>query len=160
MTPADLDDLAALLCDAVESNASIGFPAGFGLDEARAWWEARLAEPLASVYVERDLEGRVVGTVQLIRSPYPNGRHRAELAKLLVHRRARRQGVGERLMRRAEDEARLMGLKLLFLDTESGSEGDRLYRRLGWTVAGEIPEFAYRPDGVLRPTTFMFKPLD
>jgi GNAT superfamily N-acetyltransferase len=118
-----------------------------------------MADPLVTVLVECSADGRVVGTVQLVRPATPNGRHRAEVAKLLVHRRARRQGVGVRLMGRVEDEARRLGLLLLFLDTESDSDGDRLYRRLGWEVAGEIPAFAYRPDGVLRPTTFLYRRL-
>ena len=159
MTPADLDDLAALLVDAVDSNASVGFAAGLGVAEARAWWEARLADAQTTVLVERGADGRIAGTVQLVRSAYPNGRHRGEVAKLLVLRSARRQGLGERLMTRVEEEARRAGLLLLFLDTESGSDGDRLYRRLGWRAAGEIPDFAYRPDGVLRPTTFLYKRL-
>lgn len=116
-------------------------------------------DPATTLLVERDPDGRVVGTVQLVRSSYPNGRDRAEVAKLLVHRRARRRGLGEQLLRRAEAEGRAAGLKLLFLDTESGSEAARLYRRLGWTAAGEIPDFAYRPDGALRPTTFFYKRL-
>jgi ribosomal protein S18 acetylase RimI-like enzyme len=159
VTGPDLDDLAALLVDAVDSNASVGFPAGLSLGEARSWWQERLADERVTVLVERDAGGRVVGTVQLVRPATPNGRHRAEVAKLLVHRRARRRGIGERLMRQIEQEARQLALTLLFLDTETGSEGDRLYRRLGWEVAGVIPGFAYRPDGELRPTTFLFRQL-
>jgi ribosomal protein S18 acetylase RimI-like enzyme len=159
LTEADLDDLAALLVDAVDSNASVGFPAGLSFGDARSWWQERLADPHATVLVERDGDGRVVGTVQLVRTATPNGRHRAEVAKLMVHRRARRQGAGERLMRQVEAEAVRLGLTLLFLDTETDSDGDRLYRRLGWEVAGVIPGFAYRPDGVLRPTTFLFRTL-
>ena len=157
MTGTDLDDLAALLVDAVDSNASVGFGAHLALDHARSWWQERLADERVTVLVERDTDGHVVGTVQLVRPATPNGRHRAEVAKLLVHRRARRQGIGERLLQRVDQEARQLGLTLLFLDTETESEGDRLYRRLGWEVAGVIPGFAYRPDGELRPTTFLFR---
>ena len=158
--PADVDGLAELLVDAVDSNASVGFPAGFSVEEARRFWQERLADPRTAVLVERDAEGRVVGTVQLVRSAMPNGRHRAEVAKLLVHRRARRRGLGERLMRRAEAEAAALGLTLLFLDTETDSDAERLYRRLGWEIGGVIPGFAYRPDGALRPTTFLYRRLE
>jgi GNAT superfamily N-acetyltransferase len=160
VTDPDLDDLAALLVDAVDSNASVGFAAALALDEARSWWVERLADEWVTVLVERDADGHVVGTVQLVRTATPNGRHRAEVAKLLVHRRARRRGIGERLMRQVEQEARQLTLTLLYLDTETGSDGDRLYRRLGWEVAGVIPGFAYRPDGELRPTTFLFRQLE
>lgn len=159
-SPDDIDDLAAVLVDAVESNASVGFPAGLSVADAQAFWVDRLGDPQATVLMERDDAARVVGTVQLYRPATPNGRHRAEVAKLLVHRRARRQGIGARLMERAEAEARRQGLTLLFLDTETESSGDRLYRRLGWTEVGVIPGFAYRPDGALWPTTFFFKTLD
>ena len=158
-TDADLDDLAEVLVDAVDSNASVGFPAGLSAAAAREWWVARVADPLVTVLVERSEQGRVVGTVQLVRPGTPNGRHRAEVAKLLVLRSAPRQGLGARLMARVEAEAVRLGLLLLFLDTESESDGERLYRRLGWAVAGVIPDFAYRPDGVLRPTTFLYRRL-
>ena len=144
------------------SNASVGFGHDLTLAEARAWWEARLADPLVTLLVEREdgrVVGCVVGCVLLARAAAPNGRGRAEVAKLLVHSTFRRRGLGERLMRRVEDEARAAGLRLLFLDTETGSAGDRLYRRLGWIEVGTIPGFAYRPDGALRPSTFFYKEL-
>lgn len=159
LSPSDLDDLAELLVDAVATGASIGFMAGLAQAEARRWWVDRLASPGVTLIVERDAQGRIVGTVQLVRPTYPNGRHRSELAKLIVHSRARRRGVGERLMGRAEDVAREQGLLLLFLDTETDSGAERLYRRLGWEVAGMIPDFAYRPDRALRPSTFLYRRL-
>lgn len=159
LSPSDYDDLAELLVDAVAAGASIGFMAGLSAAEARRWWEERLGSPSVTLLVERDAGGRIVGTVQLVRPGYPNGRHRSELAKLLVHSRARRRGLGERLMDRAEAVAREQGLLLLFLDTETGSGAERLYRRLGWEEAGRIPDFAYRPDRELRPSTFFYRRL-
>ncbi|HET7338164.1 MAG TPA: GNAT family N-acetyltransferase, partial [Candidatus Dormibacteraeota bacterium] len=98
-----------------------------------------------------------VGTVQLGFAQFPNGRHRAEVAKLLVHSSMRRRGLATGLMNAAEEHARRAARTLLFLDTETGSAAEILYRKLGWTVAGVIPGFAYRPDGQLRPTTFFYK---
>lgn len=155
VSAADLDDLASLLVDAVAGNASVGFPADLGLADARAWWELGGARVLL---VARDA-GRLVGTAQLRFSAYPNGRHRAEVAKVMVHSSARRRGIASQLMAALEAEALAAGKTLLYLDTESGSPAGRLYRRLGWTAAGTIPDFAYRPDGELRPSTYFYKRL-
>lgn len=161
LTEAELESLSRLLLDAVAGNASVGFPAGLSAADAhRYWtgvWEASAAG--RTVLLVARVEGRIVGTVQLVLSPYPNGRNRAEVAKLLVHSSARRRGLATHLMRAAEDAARQATRTLLFLDTETGSAAETLYRKLGWTRAGEIPDFAYRPDGQLRPTSFYYKRL-
>lgn len=151
----DLDGLAELLLDAVAGNASVGFAADLTPEEARAWWRAGGSDVLL---VARD-GGRIVGTGQLRFSGYRNGRHRAEVAKLMVHSSARRRGIAAALMEALEAEAAAAGKSLLFLDTESGSGAESLYRSLGWTEAGAIPGFAYRPDGELRPSTFFYKRL-
>ena len=157
----DIDALADLLLDAVAGNASVGFPAELSRKDALSFW----SESMESVGAGRLLllvarvDGRVVGTVQLGFARFPNGRHRAEVAKLLVNSSMRRQGLASELMNAAEAHARAASRTLLFLDTETGSPAERLYRKLGWTAAGVIPDFAYRPDGQLRPTTFFYKVL-
>ena len=100
---------------------------------------------------------RLVGTVMLMFAPQPNAPHRADIGKMLVLADARRQGVGGRLLAAAEAAALKAGRTLLLLDTESGSAGDRLYRRSGWTVLGTVPDHAFRPDGRLAETTMFYK---
>ncbi|GAA2993815.1 GNAT family N-acetyltransferase [Kitasatospora albolonga] len=156
--------LGGLLADAVEGGASVGFEAGLGADAAAEWWRG-LAGPLAdgqlllwAAFEEED-GGRPLGTVQLRLTSYPNGRHRAELAKLLVHRAARGRGAGRRLLAHAEAAATARGLTLLLLDTETDSPAEHLYRSAGWTALGTVPGHATNPAGELRPTTFYFKTL-
>ena len=158
---ADADALAELVLDAVAGNASIGFPAGFSRGEALAFWAGVESDALAgrAMLFGSRVDGTLLGTVQLRFSSYPNGRHRAEVAKLLVHSTARRRGLGTMLMRRIEAAALEAGKTLLYLDTETDSAAEILYRRMGWNAAGSIPDFAYRPDGALRPTTFFYRAL-
>jgi GNAT superfamily N-acetyltransferase len=157
----DREALVGLLLDAVEGNASIGFPGSTTRETALDFWsgvEVDVAAGRALLFGSRS-GGLLVATVQLRFSSYPNGRHRAEVAKLLVHSNARRHGLGTMLMQRVEEAAAGAGKSLLFLDTETGSAAEKLYRGLGWIEAGAIPRFAYRPDGALRPTTFFYKEL-
>lgn len=152
--------LAGILLDCVAGGASVSFMADLTRAEAEAFWHG-VADGVAagerSLIVAEDEEGRIVGTVQLILKLPPNQPHRGEIAKMLVARSARRRGIGAALMRAAEAEARAAGKSLLTLDTVSGSEGERLYRSLGWQVAGEIPDFAMWPDGRLCPTTYLYR---
>ncbi|WP_407652793.1 GNAT family N-acetyltransferase [Amycolatopsis cynarae] len=104
-------------------------------------------------------EHRIVGTIGLRLTAYPTGRHRAEVSKLLVHSDARGQGLGRALLAHAEREAAAREHTLLFLDTETGSVAEGLYRRDGWTPVGTIPGFAHSPGGTLRPTTIFYKHL-
>lgn len=154
-----IDDLAALTIDCVDGGASIGFMHPLAPAQARAFWQ-RVAAGVAggerALLVAEDRSG-VVGTVQLIVGQPDNQPHRADLAKLQVHRRARRQGLAEALMRAAEALARDCGKTLLVLDTVTGSDADRLYTRLGWQRVGEIPDFALWPRGGHCPTTFFYK---
>jgi acetyltransferase len=145
----DLHALAALLLDAVSSGAAVSFLATLTPQGAEAWWRETLAalRPGAAVLVARDAEG-LAGTVQLHPAWAPNQPHRADIAKLLVHRRARRAGLGSALMQAAEDAARAAGFTLLTLDAKRGGAAEQLYRSLGWTHAGTIPRFAYDTDGV------------
>jgi GNAT superfamily N-acetyltransferase len=158
---AALPDLAELLYDAVDSGASVGFVKPFTRADAEAWW--RTLGP--DVHAERVLvllcrvEGRAVGTAQLRLAQLPNARHRAEVAKVLVHRDARRRGYGRDLMKTIEAIARRRHRTLLVLDTIAGSDAERLYERLGWIKVASIPRYAAFPDGTLAPTTIFYKEL-
>jgi GNAT superfamily N-acetyltransferase len=155
------DALAAVLLDCVEGGASISYMAPFTAEEARVSFEA--VEPeltagtriLLAAFAGDDL----VGTVQLVDAWPPNQQHRADVAKLLVRRAARKCGVGQLLMERLETEALGRGKTLLVLDTATGDPGERLYERLGWVKLGVIPNHAHYPDGRPSDTTFFWKDL-
>jgi len=147
--PAHLDGLAAVLADCVAGGASVSYMAPFTHDQAREAFQAVAAEVDRGrrLLLAAFLGDRLVGTVQVILALPPNQPHRAEIAKLLVHREARNRGVARLLMERADAEARAEGRTLLVLDTVTGGTADRLYTRLGWTRVGEIPGYALYPDG-------------
>jgi GNAT superfamily N-acetyltransferase len=151
--------LAAVLCDCVDGGASVSFMAGLTLAEAEAFWrgQAEAADGRAILTAE-DAEG-ICGVVQVLPAWPPNQPHRADISKLLVHRRARRQGVAEALMTAAEAAARQMGRTVLVLDTVTGGAAERLYERLDWKRAGVIPDFALMPDGAPCATTVFYKAL-
>ncbi len=156
-----LDSLAAVLADCVAGGASVSYLEPFSHADARAAfevWAAEVEQGRRVILAAFDGSG-LVGTVQLILALPPNQPHRAEIAKLLVHRSARRRGVAERLMQHAELEARAAGKTLLVLDTVTGDAAERLYARLGWTTVGVIPGYALYPDGRLCDTTVFFKAL-
>ncbi|MGY4800187.1 N-acetyltransferase family protein [Teichococcus aerofrigidensis] len=159
--PAALPGLAGLLVACVEAGASIGFLPPMRPAEAAAYWEG-LAGALATgerrMLLARDGRGAVTGTASLVLAGLPNGRHRAEVAKVMVHPAARRQGVGRALMLRLEALAREEGRDLLVLDTKSGEAAERLYRALGWIAVGEVPGYALEPGGRCA-TTFMYRAL-
>lgn len=146
---ADLRALAHLLVDAVESGAAVSFVAPLPIERAEEWWRrtTSTAHPKAVFLVARDADG-IAGTVQLHPAWAPNQPHRGEIAKLIVHRRARGHGLGTLLMRTIEDDARRAGLTLLTLDAKRGATAEHLYRQMGWTAVGSIPRFAVDPDGV------------
>ena len=151
--------LTALLMDAVDHGASVGFLSPMKKDEAAAYWRG-VREELAHGLVmlaARD-GGRLVGAVQLAPAQKANARHRAEVQKLLVLRECRGRGVGEALMHAIEDEARRLGRWLLVLDTAT-SAAERLYRRLGYERAGAIPEFAESSGGGFDATVLYYKRL-
>jgi GNAT superfamily N-acetyltransferase len=158
----DLRDLAQLLADAVESGAAVSFLAPLTLERAEDWWrEITSASPSGSIFlVARDADG-IVGSVQLHPAWAPNQPHRADIAKLLVHSRFRRKGLGARLMRTIEDAARHAGFSLLTLDAKRGAAAEQLYRRIGWTAVGTIPRYALDPDGAaLHGTVIFYKELN
>ncbi len=154
--------LAALLVDAVDDGASVGFTAPLDTAEAASWWlgaAGEAEEGVRDVWAALDGAGRPTGAVTLVRAGAANGRHRGEIARLLVHRSARGRGLGRRLLAAAEAHAATTGLTLLVLDTQTGSPAEHLYRGAGWTAAGTIPDFAADPAGVLRATTLYYKRL-
>jgi GNAT superfamily N-acetyltransferase len=156
----DLRSLAQLLVDAVESGAAVSFLPPLTPERAEDWWRRTItASPSGAIFlIARDVEG-IVGTVQLHPIWAPNQPHRAEIAKLLVHRRSRRTGLGTQLMHTIEDAARHAGFRLLTLDTKRGDAAERLYRQLGWTPAGTIPGYALDPDGTPHDTVIFYKAL-
>ncbi len=158
---AQLDALADVLADCVAGGASVSYMAPFSHEQARAAFEAVAAEVEQGrrLVLAAFAEGRLVGTVQVILALPPNQPHRGEIAKLLVHRSARKRGVAQRLMEHAESEARAEGKTLLVLDTVTGDDAERLYARLGWTRVGVIPGYALYPDGRPCDTTIFWKAL-
>ena len=160
MSEADCRSLAELLVDAVESGAAVSFLAPLTVERAEAWWRSLVstADPRSVVLVARDAGG-IVGTVQFHPAWAPNQPHRAEVVKLLVHRRIRRAGLGTLLMLAIEDAARSAGFGLLTLDAKRGEAAERLYRRLGWIHAGTIPRFAFDSDGTPHDAVIFYKDL-
>ncbi|MEV4558272.1 GNAT family N-acetyltransferase [Kitasatospora sp. NPDC049285] len=157
------DGLAELLLDAIADGASVGFLAATSPAQAAAWWAEQrpaVADGSRLLWIARDGAGRALGTVALVRETKPNGRHRAELVKLLVHRDARGAGLGRRLLATAEQAARDSAATLLLLDTQTGSPAEHLYRTAGWTPYGIVPGHAATPDGERAATTFFYKELD
>jgi GNAT superfamily N-acetyltransferase len=154
----DLRELALLLLDAIDDNAGVSFMPGLTQADAETWWRSVLSAPRAIVLAARD-DGRIVGTVQLHASWAPNQPHRGDVAKLIVHRRARRRGIARALMKALEDAARAAGLTVLLLDTRKGDHPERLYASMGWVRVGEVPRFALNPDGTLCTTVFYYKDL-
>ncbi|WP_330299963.1 GNAT family N-acetyltransferase [Streptomyces sp. NBC_00503] len=154
------DELADLLLAVVRGGSSIGFLADLDRDGAAAWWDSLLPaveEGSLALWVSWGPDGRADGTVSWYRETKANGRHRAELRKLMVHPGARGRGTGRALLAEAEAAAARAGVLLLFLDTESGSPAERVYRAAGWTVAGAIPDYATDPAGRLVSTTLYYK---
>ena len=145
---ADIRDLAHLLIDAVDSGAAVSFLGPLTVERAERWWRETIGESDSrAVFLVARSDDGIVGTVQLHPAWAPNQPHRAEIAKLLVHRRSRRQGLATELMKTVEEAARRAGFRLLTLDAKRGEAAEQLYRRLGWTVVGTIPRFALDPDG-------------
>ena len=156
---ASLDGLAAVLADCVAGGASVSYMAPFSHEDARAAFAAWADEVGGNrrLILAAFLDGGIIGTVQVIHALPPNQPHRADIAKLLVHRSARRRGIAQLLMDAAEREARSEGKTLLVLDTVTGDDAERLYERLGWTRVGVIPDYALYPDGRPCDTTVFYK---
>ena len=156
--------LSIVLMDCVEGGASVSFMAPLTRERAEAFWR-RVAEGVAAgdrllIVAEDRASGEILGTVQVLFAAPENQPHRGDVAKMLVRRSARRQGLGARLMRAAEEAALAAGRWLLVLDTVTGGDAERLYQHLGWTRVGVVPDYALWPHGGLCDTTFFYKRLD
>jgi GNAT superfamily N-acetyltransferase len=162
VSDAQMEALAGILIDCVEGGASVGFMLPLSRERALAFWR-RVAQDVASgaraLLIAEDAQG-IVGTVQLILDLPDNQPHRADLAKMQVHRRGRRQGLAEALMRAAEAMARECGRTLLVLDAVTGGDAERLYARLGWQRVGSIPKYALMPGGGHCATTYFYRDLE
>ena len=155
--------LAQVLLDCVEGGASVSFMWPLPLHKALGFWVSVLGSAQRGerivLLAEDSASGDVVGTVQVVFAASDNQPHRADVAKMLVHRRARRRGLGAALLGAAEAAARAAGRTLLVLDTVSGGDAERLYTRLGWQRLGIIPGYALWPRGGLCDTTYFYKTL-
>jgi len=162
VTDAEIRALAGVLIDCVDGGASVSFMHPLAMPRALEFWR-RVADAVdrgeRAVLVAEDAAG-IAGTVQLVLDQPENQPHRADVSKMLVHRRARRQGLGASLMRAAEELGRACGKSLLVLDTVTGSDAERLYARLGWERCGVIPGYALLPRGGLCATTYFYRALD
>jgi GNAT superfamily N-acetyltransferase len=156
-----LEGLIEVLMDCVAGGASVSFMQPLTRERAAAFWR-RVADEVhagqRALIVAEDAQG-VCGTVQLIFDLPENQPHRADLAKMLVHRRARRQGLGAALMRAAEQTARDCGKTLLVLDAVTDGDAARLYAKLGWVRVGDIPNYALFPQGGYCSTTYFYRDL-
>jgi len=155
------EQLATLLLDAVADGHSLGFVNGLDQDQLDVYWQGVADEVGAGkrVLLAAERDGQLVGSVQLDLCLKPNGANRAEVQKLLVHCTVRRQGIGAALMQALEIEALALRRGLLFLDTASGSDAERLYSRSGYEKAGELPEYACTPNGRWHATAIYYKTL-
>lgn len=154
--------LADVLIDCVEGGASVSFMLPLARDKALSFWRSVLAGAARQervLLVAESAAGRIVGTVQLITAQPDNQPHRADVAKMLVHSDARRQGIAARLMAAVEQAAREEGKSVLVLDTVTGGDAERLYLRADWHRVGVVPNYALMPDGALCGTTFFHKQL-
>jgi len=153
--------LSDVLLACVADGASIGFTDPQDSAVVERFWQSRAASlaPGENELLVACQHGRVVGTVMINAAGMPNGRHRAEISKLLVHPHARRQGIARQLMQQAEQRAQTLGKTLLVLDTRSGDVASHLYLSLGWQIAGSIPCYAESVTGEREATTVMFKQL-
>jgi GNAT superfamily N-acetyltransferase len=156
-----LADLAAVLVDCVDGGVSVSFMPPLAQSDGEAFFGVVAAEVASEkrILLAAFVDEKVVGTVQIMTAMPPNQPHRAEVAKLLVHRSARGRGIAQGLMEEAERAAAAAGKTLLVLDTVTGGTAERLYTRLNWVKVGVIPNFALFPDGRLTATTIFFKEL-
>lgn len=162
---AALPALTDLLRACVAGGASIGWPTEPPAAVAQAFWRGcfdAVAQGGRELWVAQERAGdadSIVGSAQLAAAGMPNGRHRAEVMKVMVHPRARRRGIAQALLAQLEQRALADGRWLLVLDTLTGSDAERLYGRLGWQLCGRIPDYAELADGRCEATTVMYKRL-
>ena len=156
-----LGALADVLLDCVEGGASVSFMAPLSREVAESFFDKVLTEVKdgSRILLAAFLDSQLVGTVQVLTAMPPNQPHRADVAKLLVLRSARAQGIAAQLMKHVEQVSRSAGKTLLVLDTVTGGIAENLYLRLGWTRVGVIPNYALFPDGTWCDTTIFYKQL-
>ncbi|MFZ9858949.1 MAG: GNAT family N-acetyltransferase [Roseiflexaceae bacterium] len=155
-----IPSLHALLAEAVADGASIGFMWPVNNEEIAAYWHDVAAAVVLRkkyLFVVVDEADNIVGTAQLEPSPKENGRHRAEVQKVIVALHARNRGIGKYMMRQVEDYAKALNRSMLFLDTRVDDIGERLYVSMGWSQFGVAPDYAYSPDGTLAGSAFYYK---
>lgn len=155
--------LADILTDCVDGGASVSFMSPLPRDRALGFWRGvaagvKAGERLLLIGVDA-ASGRIDGTVQVVIAQPDNQPHRADVAKMLVHRRARRRGLAQAMLAEAERAARAAGKTVLVLDTVTGGDAERLYARCGWQRVGEIPNYALMPDGRPCATTYFHRQL-
>ena len=157
-----LPNLEALLQNAVTNGASIGFLPPLTHEDAIYYWQdvVKALESPYRILLIAEIDQEIIGTVQLDMASRPNGSHRAEIAKLMVHTSHRGQGIGRALMNTIETEAKRAGRTTLILDTKEGDLSEQLYSKMSYTRAGTIPEYARNADGSLHTTVFMYKLLN
>jgi GNAT superfamily N-acetyltransferase len=157
-----VEALADVLIDCVEGGASVSFMLPLPREKALAFWRG-VAEGVArserALLIAETSDGEILGTVQLITAQPDNQPHRADIAKMLVSRKARRRGIAQQLMVAVEAVARQEGKSVLVLDTVTGGDAERLYERAGWQRAGVVPKYARMPYGEFCATTFYYKHL-
>jgi GNAT superfamily N-acetyltransferase len=158
LTDQQIDELAEILVAVVEQGASVGYLPPLSLDEARDYWRGVPKPSIRLLIAERD--SQIVGTAQLELATKLNGRHRAEVNKVLVHPGCQRQGIGRHLMTEIESIARAEGRTLLHLDTREGDTSNDVYAALGWVEAGRIPRWARSAGGTLDGTVLYYKLLE
>jgi GNAT superfamily N-acetyltransferase len=156
---AAVPDLCEILADCVEGGASVGFMQPYTAADAEPYWRGvvEAAEAGVNLLAVAEVDGRIVGTVQVGFAAMPNQPHRGDVKKLLVHRSARGKGLARLLMEGIEREAARHGKHLLVLDTATGSDAEAIYPRLGWEKAGVIPDYAMWPEGGYCATTLFYK---
>lgn len=158
--PREIAALSDVLIDCVEGGASVSFMLPMTRTKAEAFWREAAASAAGGeriIFVAEEDAGEIVGTVTVILNLPENQPHRGDVAKMLVHRRARRRGLGAALLTAAEQGARARGKTLLVLDTVTGGDAERLYTKQDWQRCGEIPNFALWPDGRSCSTTVFYK---
>jgi len=154
-----VEQLHSLLADCIVSGASVGFLTPINDQEVKSYWESvesELESGTRKLFLAYDNDN-VIGAVQLSLCAKANGAHRGEVEKLMVDTRARGKGVSKKLMSLMESTASEMGLLLLVLDTRLGDVASSLYRSIGYTEAGQIPQFARSSTGELEATVYFFK---
>ncbi|OOM81957.1 acetyltransferase [Clostridium puniceum] len=150
-----LHELSLLLINVVEGGASVGFLPSLSIEDAKQYWKEALTTGVILWVVQ--IRGRILGTVQLHLCQKQNGKHRAEIAKLMVHSDVRREGLGKHLMESAEERAKIEQRNLITLDTKSGDPSNLLYQSIGYIEAGRIPKYAKSHNGSLHETIFYYK---